>query len=141
MSKNVSLLACVLCFLKSPSKSTKSQNIYMSLHVCIILLEKQTTRFPINWFLIVKRNTHELITSTELVPIVYNFYLQLYFTLLYIYKYLTFCRASIFLIFSDFEPGIILKLVLSTKGVILPKNFRHIFQSVDIFLRHNPRHR
>ena len=34
-----------------------------------------------------------------------------------------------FLNFSDFEPRIILKLFLNTKGVNSPKNIRNLFQS------------
>ena len=35
------------------------------------------------------------------------------------------------LTFSDFEPGIILKLFFNTKGVISPKKLKNIFQSVS----------
>ena len=47
--------------------------------------------------------------------------------------FLIFFRASIFLDFSDFEPRIILKLSLNTKGATSPRNFRNIFQSLLMF--------
>ena len=42
-------------------------------------------------------------------------------------------RTSIFLDFSDFEPRIILKLFLNTKGVVSPKILMNIFQSRLMF--------
>ena len=49
-----------------------------------------------------------------------------------------------FLNFSDSEPGIILKLFFSTKGVTSPKKFQayflysiHTYNFVDVFLHHN----
>ena len=49
----------------------------------------------------------------------------------------TFCRASIFLNFSAFEPRNILKLFSNNKCVALPKEFRkYIPIFVDVLLHH-----
>ena len=53
----------------------------------------------------------------------------LYYTLFF-NEYLTVFRALIFLNMLDFEPRIILKLFLNTKGLNSPKNLRNTFQSL-----------
>ena len=49
--------------------------------------------------------------------------------MLFFYKKPSFLPSLNILKFSDFEPRIILKLFLNTKGVISPKYLRNIFQS------------
>ena len=52
---------------------------------------------------------------------------------LFIIRIPTFFRDSILLNFSDFEPRIIFKLFLNTKGVTSPINLRNILQSLLMF--------